>query len=119
MLNTTSNQILQGQYGCDHSSRLEKVQENQLNFYLNYSHHEYMIVLSIKSHLIPVILQKLKENCREIEIIFLGYISSPIEDSDHDALLQKVISEILNQSEEGLKLDTSKKVTLTYYKEDL
>ncbi|CAD8067966.1 unnamed protein product [Paramecium primaurelia] len=111
MLNTTSNQILLGQYGCDHSSRLEKVQENQLNFYLNDSHHEYMIVLSIKSHLIPVILQKLKENCREIEIIFLGYISSPVDDSDHDALLQK---------EEGImKLDTSKKVTLTYYKEDL
>ncbi|CAD8145318.1 unnamed protein product [Paramecium octaurelia] len=119
MLNCYRNPILLGQYGLDHSSRLERVQQNQFNFYINTFHCECFIELSIKSNYVPVILLKLKDDSWGIELIFLGYISPPSEDYDPDALLQQILCEILNPKEESKKLDISQEIIITYYQDDL
>ncbi|CAK77120.1 unnamed protein product (macronuclear) [Paramecium tetraurelia] len=119
ILNSSPNPNLQGQYGLDHSSRLEKAEQNQLKYYVNAYDCEYFIQLSIISNLVPVILQKLKDDSWKIELIHIGYIPPPSKDYDPDALLQQVLCEILNPKEESKKLDISQEITITYYQEDL
>ncbi|CAD8069916.1 unnamed protein product [Paramecium sonneborni] len=112
----SQNNILLGQYGNDHQSRLERVKDDLLIFFFNDYHHEYSIQFSKKSKQIPIILKKQKEDYSRIDLILLRYI--PIEDSDQDALFQKVLEEIQSQSQEFEKLQIYKDIILSIYKEE-
>ncbi|CAK77900.1 unnamed protein product (macronuclear) [Paramecium tetraurelia] len=118
ILNLIPELISQGQYEHDHQSWLERGKDNQLNFHLNDSHHEYSITLITKSDLVPIILQKPKDDYSGIDLIHLGYISSPIDKSDQDALKQKIKSELKGQLKVFSTIIKYEKMILSFYEDD-
>ncbi|CAD8074455.1 unnamed protein product [Paramecium sonneborni] len=110
--------ISQGEYENDHISRLERVNDDQLIYSFNDNHHEHFIQFSVISNKIPVILQKLMEDFRGVDLILLGYLQLPIDDSDQDALLQKVSDETQGRNQECKKLEIHENIILQVYKDD-
>ncbi|CAD8158263.1 unnamed protein product [Paramecium octaurelia] len=118
ILNMSPALIPQAQYGCDYYSWLEMGKDNTLTYYLNDSHREQSIKLILKSNQVPIILQKPNDDYSGVDLIHLGYISSPIDKSDQDALIQKMNSELKDQEKDFNTTILYEQTTISFYEDD-